>query len=453
MSTTIQILPPAELQEIDFSTLQAIAAIPEDERYAHAASMDLPTLGRFIQPAVNCAEALVAAYRPYLINFRERTAHQGEQKLLTDGSGKSVTRDELCRQTIGVGIRRLNQLLKVTDPDAQREEDSPKPKPTKKTGHAREGEFSVEKLEGIYLNHPEVDHYIYARREADRWLSGKFGKLEVGDFNGEAIEAFMRLWDAYGRPLNINIDETYFDWAWKELGFKKKDEPTMTVAEFIEQVIELEEKIAELQKSTAAKNAICDEMDRQSGREPEPDPTPEHIEEAKALIDSESAAPTVTPEPAVQPKRKRKTHRWLIEDLGVTLCGRHMWDTHFTDGRVWQKATPNLQIAERGVMPTCQQCVNHNDGRGTALGTHVASDVRKEQEAAKPTVTPERKREARSAIKLLEKKIRDDMRWLADSHITATENNDGSFEQVQRKIAHYRQRIEKLTATVTQGEN
>jgi hypothetical protein len=118
VANSIQISLPAELREIDFSKLQAITAIPEDERYAHAASMDLKTLGRFIQPAIDCAEALVAAYRPYLINFRERTAHQGEQKLLIDGSGKSVSRDELCRQTIGVGIRRLNQLLRVTDPDA-----------------------------------------------------------------------------------------------------------------------------------------------------------------------------------------------------------------------------------------------------------------------------------------------------------------------------------------------
>lgn len=88
MSTTIQISPPAELREIDFPKLQAIAAIPEDERYAHAASMDMPTLGRFIQPAINGARALVSAYRPYILNFRERTAHQGKQKLLTDGSGK-----------------------------------------------------------------------------------------------------------------------------------------------------------------------------------------------------------------------------------------------------------------------------------------------------------------------------------------------------------------------------
>lgn len=248
VSTTTQTVLPVELQEIDFSKLAAIAAIPEEERHAHAASMDLPTLGRFIQPAINGARALVLAYRPYILNFRKRTAHQGKQKLLTDRSGEKVTRDELCNQTIGVGIRRLNQLLKVTDPDAPKDEDREKPKPTKKRGHAREGEFSVQKVEDIYRNHPEVEHYIFARDSAHRWLSKKFGVDKVRDFDfdegdavdGDGIDAFMRLWDAYGRPLNINIGGTYFDWAWKSLGFKKTDKPTMTVAEFIDQVIELE---------------------------------------------------------------------------------------------------------------------------------------------------------------------------------------------------------------------
>ncbi len=133
MSTAaIQISPPAELREIDFPKLQAIAAIPEGERYAHAASMDLPTLGRFIQPAVNGARALVSAYRPYILNFRERTAHQGEQKILTDDSGKQVTRDQLCKQTIGVGIRRLNQLIKVIDPDTPKLKPKPPVKPRPK---------------------------------------------------------------------------------------------------------------------------------------------------------------------------------------------------------------------------------------------------------------------------------------------------------------------------------
>jgi hypothetical protein len=188
LSTTIQILPPAELREIDFSTLQAIAAIPEDERYAHAASMDLPTLGRFIQPAVNCAEALVAAYRPYLINFRERTAHQGEQKLLTDGSGKSVTRDELCRQTIGVGIRRLNQLLKVTDPDAPKEEDSPKPEPTEKRGQGlvtptakrRPTKFPKKTIDRLF------------RRFWDRRITADYWRAEVDKLEARYVgDSFM----------------------------------------------------------------------------------------------------------------------------------------------------------------------------------------------------------------------------------------------------------------------
>jgi hypothetical protein len=240
----ISIFPTAALREIDFSKLQSIAAIPERERWLHAVSMDLPTLGRFIEPALNGAKAIVEAYRPYVLNFRERTEHQGEQKLITDASGNQVTRDEYCKQTIGVGIRRLNQLLKVTDPDAPKDENREKPKPTKKRGHAREGEFSVQKVEDIYRNHPEVEHYICARDRAHRWLSKKFGVDKVRDFDfdegdavdGDGIDAFMRFWDAYGRPLNINIGGTYFDWAWKRLGFKKTDKPTMTVAEFIDQV-------------------------------------------------------------------------------------------------------------------------------------------------------------------------------------------------------------------------
>ena len=123
--STIEISPTAELREIDFAKLAAMTAIPEEERYAQAARMGLPTLGRFIHPAINCAKALVEAYRPYVKNFLERTAHQGKQKFLIDGSGQKLTRDELCRKETGIGLRRLQQLLKTTDPDA------PKPTHTK----------------------------------------------------------------------------------------------------------------------------------------------------------------------------------------------------------------------------------------------------------------------------------------------------------------------------------
>jgi len=111
MTTTISILPPAELREINFSKLQAIAAIPEDERYAPAASMDLPTLGRFIHPALNCAKVLVEAYRPYVQNFLKRTAHQGKQKLLTDDSGKQVK----CVEKVERGFNRAAELAEAEE--------------------------------------------------------------------------------------------------------------------------------------------------------------------------------------------------------------------------------------------------------------------------------------------------------------------------------------------------
>jgi hypothetical protein len=60
---------------------------------------------------------LVEAYRPYVQNFMERTAHQGEQKMLTNKKGEPASREEVVREQLGVGVRRINQLLAATGPE------------------------------------------------------------------------------------------------------------------------------------------------------------------------------------------------------------------------------------------------------------------------------------------------------------------------------------------------
>jgi hypothetical protein len=86
--------------------------------------MELPALGRFIRPALIGIKRVVEAYRPYVLSFMQRTAHQGEQKVLTNGKGEPADRDEVVREHLGVGVRRINQLLAKTDPK------SPKSKPS-----------------------------------------------------------------------------------------------------------------------------------------------------------------------------------------------------------------------------------------------------------------------------------------------------------------------------------
>jgi len=116
----------AELRETDFPKfdLSALEAMSESDRRAHADSMELPVLGRFIRPALTGVKRLVEAYRPYILRFMRRTAHQGQQKVLTNAKGEPADRDEVVRELLGVGVRRINQLLATTDPKA------PKPKPS-----------------------------------------------------------------------------------------------------------------------------------------------------------------------------------------------------------------------------------------------------------------------------------------------------------------------------------
>jgi hypothetical protein len=116
----------AELRETDFPKfdLSALEAMSESDRRAHADSMELPALGRFIRPALTGVKRLVEAYRPYILRFMRRTAHQGQQNVLTNAKGEPADRDEVVRELLGVGVRRINQLLATTDPKA------PKPKPS-----------------------------------------------------------------------------------------------------------------------------------------------------------------------------------------------------------------------------------------------------------------------------------------------------------------------------------
>lgn len=65
-------------QETDFPKfdLGKIEGMSESERRADADSMDLSALANFIRPALIGIKRLVEAYRPYVQNFMERTAHQ-----------------------------------------------------------------------------------------------------------------------------------------------------------------------------------------------------------------------------------------------------------------------------------------------------------------------------------------------------------------------------------------
>jgi hypothetical protein len=106
-----------EPREIDFSKfdLDGLEAMSESDRRAHADAMELPALGCFIRPALIGIKRVVEAYRPYVVSFMLRTAHQGEQKVLTNGKGEPADRDEVVREHLGVGVRRINQLLARTD--------------------------------------------------------------------------------------------------------------------------------------------------------------------------------------------------------------------------------------------------------------------------------------------------------------------------------------------------
>lgn len=114
----ISILDP-EPREIDFSKfdLAALESKSVSERREHADSMELPELGTFIRPALVGIKRLVAAFRPYVQNYMERTAHQGEQKMLTNKKGEPASREEVVREQLGVGVRRVNQLLAATGPE------------------------------------------------------------------------------------------------------------------------------------------------------------------------------------------------------------------------------------------------------------------------------------------------------------------------------------------------
>lgn len=109
-----------ELREMDFAKLNlgALEMMSESARREHARSMDLPTLANFIKPALGGVKRLVAAYRPYVEVFMVKTAHQGERKMLTNKAGKPATRDEVVREELGVGVRRVQQILAMTDPDS-----------------------------------------------------------------------------------------------------------------------------------------------------------------------------------------------------------------------------------------------------------------------------------------------------------------------------------------------
>lgn len=114
----ISILDP-EPREIDFSKfdLAALEGKSVSERREHADSMELPELGTFIRPAVVGIKRLVGAFRPYVQNYMERTAHQGEQRMLTNMKGEPASREEVVREQLGVGVRRVNQLLAATGPE------------------------------------------------------------------------------------------------------------------------------------------------------------------------------------------------------------------------------------------------------------------------------------------------------------------------------------------------
>ena len=105
----ISILGP-EPREIDFPKfdLVALEIMSESERRQHADSMELPALGSFIRPARIGIKRLVEACRPYVESFMERTAHQGKRRMLTNGKGQPASRDEVVREHLGVGIRRVN---------------------------------------------------------------------------------------------------------------------------------------------------------------------------------------------------------------------------------------------------------------------------------------------------------------------------------------------------------
>lgn len=117
----ISILDP-EPREVDFLKfdLSAVEGKSELEKRRHADSMDLPALGTFIRQGLHGLKRLVEAYRPYIENFMERTAHQGEQKLLTNQKGEPASREEVVREQLGVGVRRVNQLLVATGPEQSR---------------------------------------------------------------------------------------------------------------------------------------------------------------------------------------------------------------------------------------------------------------------------------------------------------------------------------------------
>jgi hypothetical protein len=114
----ISILGP-EPWEIDFPKfdLARLESMSELDRRRDADAMDLPTLGTFIRPALVGIRRLVEAYRPYIEKFMERTGHQGEQKMLTNSKGERASREEVVREQLGVGVRRVNQLLAATGPE------------------------------------------------------------------------------------------------------------------------------------------------------------------------------------------------------------------------------------------------------------------------------------------------------------------------------------------------
>ena len=95
----ISILGP-EPREIDFPKfdLAKLESMSELDRRRDADSMDLPTLGTFIRQGLHGLKRLVEAYRPYVENFMERTAHQGEQRMLTNKKGEPATREQVVRE-------------------------------------------------------------------------------------------------------------------------------------------------------------------------------------------------------------------------------------------------------------------------------------------------------------------------------------------------------------------
>jgi hypothetical protein len=114
----VSILGPKP-REVDFPKfdLARLESMSELDRRRDADAMDLPTLGTFIRPALIGIKRLVQAYRPYVENFMARTAHQGEQKMLKNRKGEPASREEVVREQLGVGVRRVNQLLAATGPE------------------------------------------------------------------------------------------------------------------------------------------------------------------------------------------------------------------------------------------------------------------------------------------------------------------------------------------------